>query len=90
LPELRLTRLAKERLAELPQGIREAVFATLALIRLEPDGLGTPLVGRLTGVWATPSGSYRVLYPIERSGVVVRSIRHRAIAYRARRRRRPG
>jgi mRNA interferase RelE/StbE len=84
LPELRITRRAKRDLEALPAGIREAVFETIALIALEPEAMGNRLVGRLAGIWSARAGSYRVPYTIERSGVVVRAVRHRAVAYRRR------
>ena len=64
------------------------MLETLALIQLEPEAMGKRLVGRLEGLWAARVGSYRVLYTLEPSGVIVRSIRHRGIAYQPRRRRR--
>jgi mRNA-degrading endonuclease RelE of RelBE toxin-antitoxin system len=64
------------------------VLETLALIQREPEAMGKRLVGRLEGLWAARVGSYRVLYTLEPSGVIVRSIRHRGIAYQPRRRRR--
>jgi len=88
LPELRLTRHARQQLEALPSAIREAVFETLLLIALEPERLSKRLVARMDGFWAARVGSYRVLYTIESSGVVVRSIRHRGVAYRPRRTRR--
>jgi addiction module RelE/StbE family toxin len=88
LPELRLTRRAKEDLEALPGTVREAVLETLVLIELEPERVGKRLVGRLEGLWSLRVGNYRLLYSIERSGVVVRAIRHRGVAYRRRRRRR--
>lgn len=88
MPELRLTRRAKDDLTALPETVREAVLETLALIGLEPESMGKRLVGRLEGIWSARVGNYRVVYTIEQSGVVVRAIRHRAVAYRRRRRRR--
>jgi mRNA interferase RelE/StbE len=88
LPELRLTRQAREQLEALPNAVREAVLETLVLIQLEPEAMGKRLVGRLKGLWSARVGSYRVLYTLEPSGVIVRSIRHRGVAYRPRRRRR--
>ncbi|HET8893328.1 MAG TPA: type II toxin-antitoxin system RelE/ParE family toxin [Gaiellaceae bacterium] len=88
MPELRLTRQAKEQLQALPNGVREAVLDTLALIQLEPEAMGKKLVGRMKGLWAARVGSYRVLYTVEPAGVIVRSIRHRSVVYRPRRRRR--
>ncbi len=88
MPELRLTRRAKEDLKALPGTVREAVLETLALIGLEPESMGKRLLGRLEGLRSARVGNYRVLYTVERSGVVIRAIRHRAVAYRRRRRRR--
>ncbi len=70
----------------IPLGALPRVLETLALIALEPDSFGKRLVGRR--VWSARVGNYRVLYTTERSGVVVRAIRHRAVVYRRRRRRR--
>jgi mRNA-degrading endonuclease RelE of RelBE toxin-antitoxin system len=53
----------------------------------EPEGVGKRLLGRLEGLWSARVGSYRILYTIESGGVVVRAIRHRAVAYRRRRKR---
>ena len=68
--------------------MREAVLETLFLIQLEPEAMGKRLVGRMEGVWSARVGSYRVLFTLEPTGVIVRSIRHRGVAYRPRRRRR--
>ena len=68
--------------------MREAVLETLALIQIEPEAMGKRLVGRLEGLWSARVGSYRVLYTVEPSGVIVRSIRHRGVAYPPRRRER--
>jgi mRNA interferase RelE/StbE len=88
LPELRLTRQARQQLEALPNAVRDAVLETLVLIQLEPEEMGKRLLGRMEGLWAARVGSYRVLYTLEPSGVIVRSIRHRGVAYRTRRRRR--
>jgi mRNA interferase RelE/StbE len=86
LAEPRLTRRARDDLEALPEAVREAVFGTLIAIGLEPEQAGKQLVGRLRGLWSARVGNYRVLYTIEAGGVIVRAIRHRAIAYPARRR----
>jgi mRNA-degrading endonuclease RelE of RelBE toxin-antitoxin system len=61
------------------------VLQTLEDIRRHPGVAGKQLVGRLRGLWSARVGSYRVLYTIEGSEaaprVIVRSIRHRAVAY---------
>jgi len=62
--------------------MREAVLETLALIAVEPESMGKRLLGRLEGLWSARVGNYRVLYTTEQSGVIVRAIRHRAVAYR--------
>jgi mRNA-degrading endonuclease RelE of RelBE toxin-antitoxin system len=66
--------------------MREAVVRTVVAIGLEPKEVGKPLVGRLRGLWSARVGSYRVLYTIEGSEVIVRAVRHRAVAYGPRRR----
>jgi mRNA interferase RelE/StbE len=86
LPELRLTRRACSDLEELPESVREAVLETLTAVASEPEGAGKELVGRLRGLWSARVGNYRVLYTLESGTVVVRAIRHRAVAYRSRRR----
>lgn len=84
MPELRLTRRAADDLAALPTVVHEAVLETLDRIGLEPESAGKQLVGRLSGLWSARVGSYRVLYTIGGSGVIVRAIRHRAVVYRGR------
>ena len=81
MPELRLTRRAKDHLNELPAAVREAVLESLVLIELEPDAMGKQLVGRMKGLWSARVGHYRILYTIERSGVIVRGIQHRGVVY---------
>ncbi|HLY95282.1 MAG TPA: type II toxin-antitoxin system RelE/ParE family toxin [Gaiellaceae bacterium] len=88
MPELRLTRRAREQLETLPDKVRDAVLETLVLIQLEPEDMGKRLVGRMAGLWSARAGNYRILYTVEPTGVIVRSIRHRGVAYRPRRRRR--
>jgi len=85
LPELRLTRRARNDLEALPATVRDAVLETLTLIGAEPARSGKKLVGRLEGLWSARVGNYRVLYTVETGYVVVRAIRHRAVAYRSRR-----
>lgn len=87
MPELRLTRRVKDDLQALPERVRDAVLETLTMLEVEPVSVGKRLVGRLEGCWSARVGSYRILYTIESSGVVVRAIRHRAVAYRRRRKR---
>lgn len=88
MPELRLTRRAREQLETLPDKVRDAVLETLVLIQLEPEDMGKRLVGRMAGLWSARAGNYRILYTVEPTGMIVRSIRHKGVAYRPRRRRR--
>jgi len=46
--------------------------------------MGKRLVGRMKGLWSARVGNYRVLHTIEQNGVIVRAIRHRAVAYHRR------
>lgn len=82
MPELRLTRRARNDLEALPKTVGDAVLETLTLIGAEPERAGKKLVGRLEGLWSARVGNYRVLYTVEAGGVIVRAIRHRAVAYR--------
>lgn len=86
MAELRLTERAREDLAALPEQIREAVFNALLAIEEEPEEAGKALLGTLRGLWSARVGNYRVLYTIEATGVIVRAIRHRAVAYPSHRR----
>ena len=81
MPEPRLTRRARNDLEALPETVRDAVVETLTLIRTEPERAGKELVGRLEGLWSARVGNYRVLYTVGSGGVIVRAIRHRAVAY---------
>ena len=84
--ETRLTRRARGDLEALPATVRGAVLETIASIAAEPERTGKKLVGRLEGLWSARVGNYRVLYTLEAGQVIVRAIRHRAVAYRSRRR----
>ena len=84
MPELRFTRRAKQDLSDLPPAIRGAVLETIDLIAREPGAAGKQLVGRMSGIWSARVGNYRVLYTIEPSLIIVRAIRHRAVAYNRR------
>lgn len=65
--------------------LRAAVIEALVRLRVDPWAAGKPLLGRLAGLWSMRVGSYRILYSIEgpksRATVIVRAIRHRAVAY---------
>jgi mRNA interferase RelE/StbE len=82
LPELRLTRRALNDLRDLPRPIQEAVLETLDRIAVDPTVEGKELIGHLRGLWSARVGSYRVLYTVERRFVVVRGVRHLAVAAR--------
>ena len=86
MPELRLTRRARRDLEALPETLRDAVLETLIAIGVDPETAGKKLVGRLEGLWSARVGNYRLLYTLEGGLVIVRAIRHRAVAYRYRRR----
>ena len=86
MPEPRLTRRARHDLEALPEPVRAAVLETLIWLGAEPEHTGKALVGRLAGLSSARVGNYRVLYTVEPGGPVVRTIRHRAVAYRRRRR----
>ena len=89
--ELLLTNRAKQDLAALPPILQQAVLDILTLLEVRPEELGKELRGRLRGLWSCRVGNYRILYTIGEKGgesrVIVRAVRHRAIAYKRRRRR---
>lgn len=89
MAELLLTNRAKRDLAALPRPVQEAVLDTLTILEIRPEELGKELRGRLAGLWSCRVGNYRILYTIEGadpdSRVIVRAIRHRAVAYGRRR-----
>lgn len=86
MPELRLTRRARNDLESLPDTVREAALETLTSIEAAPENVGKRLLGRLQGLWSALVGNYRVLYTVEPPALIVSAIRHRAVAYRRRRR----
>ena len=86
MPELRLSRRARELLNDLPPDIQRAVVNAMDRLLLDPRQNGKPLRGRMRGTWVARVGSYRILYTIEGAEasvtVVVRAVLHRAAAYR--------
>jgi mRNA-degrading endonuclease RelE of RelBE toxin-antitoxin system len=86
LPELRLSRRAREQLDGLPRNLQLAVVHAMDRLVLDPREHGKPLRGRMRGTWVAKVGSYRILYTIEgpepSPTVVVRAVLHRAAAYR--------
>ncbi len=83
--ELRVAPSAARSLDRLPEAVATAVveFLTGPLL-LEPQRVGKPLVGQLTGYWSARRGAYRVVYAIdeEHGLVLVVRIEHRADVYR--------
>ncbi len=86
MPELRLSRRARELLNDLPLNTQHAVVNAMDRLLLDPRENGKPLRGRMRGTWVAKVGSYRILYTIEGTEaavtVVVRAVLHRAAAYR--------
>ncbi len=86
MPELRLTRHARELLNDLPLDLQRAVVNAMDRLLLDPRQHGKPLRGRMRGTWVAKVGSYRILYTIEGTevspAVVVRAVLHRSVAYR--------
>ena len=91
MPELVLTRRARSDLENLPTSARAAAATLVERLRLDPRVIGQPLLGRLRPLWSARVGNHRVIYTIEgvpgHARVVVRAIKHRALAYGKRRRR---
>jgi len=78
---------ARRDLARLPERVLRAVLAFLdGPLAENPQGIGKPLVGELQGLHSARRGSFRVLYEISDSEVLVLVVRiaHRAEAYRPR------
>lgn len=84
---LRMAGPAHRRLQRLPDKIASAVLEFILGPLLEnPDRVGRPLRGELTGLHAARISSYRVVYEIDESqrNVTVLDIDHRADIYRPR------
>lgn len=62
------------------------MVATIDAVVIDPSERGAPLHGHMRPLWSARVGSYRILYasegPESSATVVVRAIRHRAVAYR--------
>lgn len=90
MAELVVTKTARTELEQLPASLRRAVAGMIDRIADQPEEVGVPLLGRLRGRWSARVGTYRIIYSIESAGnrqvVIVRAIRHRAVAYGRRRR----
>lgn len=74
---------------ELPPNLQDPVDNALTEIEADPHAAGKQLLGRLEGVWSAWVGNYQILYTIEGKGrsprVIIRAIRHRAVAYQQKR-----
>jgi len=85
LPELVFTHGAKADLKLLLKSLRGPGSEALDRVSSEPRIAGQPLLGRLRGRWSARVGNYRIIYTIEgrqdRERVIIRAIRHRAVAY---------
>lgn len=70
--------------------MREAAAEAIMRLATDPKAAGKKLRGRLTGLWASRIGNYRILYRIEGEApsqrVIILAVRHRAVVYRRRRR----
>jgi mRNA interferase RelE/StbE len=81
-----LTREAKGHFEQLPRHLQDPVLNALTDLEADPHAAGKQLLGRLEGIWSARVGNYRILYTIEGSSrarrVIVRAIRHRAVAYK--------
>ncbi|MCA1726129.1 MAG: type II toxin-antitoxin system RelE/ParE family toxin [Actinobacteria bacterium] len=85
MTELHLTKRAKHDLDALPRSVQEAVLELLGDLERDSE-VGKQLRGRLRGLWSARVGLYRVLYTMEGDRLLVRAIKHRAVAYGRRRR----
>ncbi|MDO8308998.1 MAG: type II toxin-antitoxin system RelE/ParE family toxin [Actinomycetota bacterium] len=84
--EIQLTPPARRALEQgLPEQVAAAAweFITGALAE-NPQRVGKPLAGQLSGLWAARRGEYRVVYSITDEVITVTILRiaHRSTAYR--------
>jgi mRNA-degrading endonuclease RelE of RelBE toxin-antitoxin system len=71
--------------AELPPGVTEAAWELISgPLAADPWRVGKPLRGPYEGLHGARRGTYRILYKIDegKHAIEIRSIRHRADAYR--------
>ena len=89
MARVQLTREATRHFDSLPPRLHEPVLNALTELEIDPESAGKPLVGRPKGLWSARTGSYRIIYSVEGSRrspkVIVRAIKHRAVAYEQRR-----
>lgn len=70
---------------ELPESVAGAAWEfILGALAENPQRVGKPLVGELSGLWSARRGEYRVVYAIHQDVVTVTIVRmaHRRDAYR--------
>ncbi|MGH3167452.1 MAG: type II toxin-antitoxin system RelE family toxin [Trebonia sp.] len=81
-----LTPPAKRALTEtLPPSVAAAAWELISgALAVDPWRMGKPLHGPYEGLHTARRGTYRILYKIDegKSAIEIRSIRHRADAYR--------
>ncbi len=85
--DVRLTPAAERGLAKIPPRAFKVVWAFLdAVLPENPQRVGKPLRGELTGLHSARRGDYRVIYEIFAGDqvVVVHRVDHRAHVYRPR------
>ncbi len=85
--EVRVTPAAERGLAKLPPRAFNVVWAFLeTVLPVNPQRVGKPLRGELTGLHSARRGDYRVIYEIFEDDrvVVVHRVDHRAHVYRSR------
>ncbi|MBC8194287.1 MAG: type II toxin-antitoxin system RelE/ParE family toxin [Acidimicrobiia bacterium] len=84
---IRVTRVARRHLDQLPDKVRGAALETVhAVIAHNPQRVGKPLLGELAGLHSARRGDYRVVYEIleDQEVVVIHRIQHRRDVYRSR------
>ena len=91
--QIKINEAAADEISALPAFVRkqvvEAIPTQLRHQPTVPTRNRKPLRGlippweHLDPTWEIRVGNYRVLYTVDRGGVIVRAIRHRAVAYRS-------
>ena len=85
--EIDLTPEARRHLNRLPDKIRDAAIALmLGAMSENPQRVGKPLVGELTGLRSARRGDFRIIYDIDddTNTVIVLRVQHRGDVYRPR------
>ncbi len=68
--DVRLTHSAARDVRKLPQDVQARVRAALDALRTDP-WLGKALKGELSGLWSYRTGSYRLIYQVGETELVV-------------------